>query len=63
MPMLYIRTDHVGPHVVCRWKDEPPPQDEEARWEVVAETVDVDLAIRVFEKLKAELRSPLRQRT
>jgi len=56
MPSLYVRTDHIGSHAVCQWKDEPPPEDEDARWELVAETDDVDLAIRVFEKLRAELR-------
>ena len=55
MPMLYIRTDHIGPHPVCCWKDEPPPEDDEGTLELVAETDDVDLAIRVFEKLKEKL--------
>jgi len=60
MPTLYIRTDHVGPYPVCQWKDEPPPQHEDAHWELVAETDDKDLAIRVLEHLKRELRAQRR---
>lgn len=56
MPTIYIRTDHIGQHVVCQWKDAPPPWDEEATWELVAETDDVDLTIRAFERLKRRLR-------
>lgn len=40
----------------CQCQDEPPPQHEDAHWELVAETDDQDLAIRVFEKLRAKLR-------
>ena len=55
MPTLYIRTDSVGPYPVCQWKDEPPPQHEDAHWELVAETDDFDLAVHVLEALKENL--------
>jgi len=45
-----------GSHVLCRWKDETPPEDPGAIWELVAATDDRDLAVQVFEHLKFELR-------
>ncbi len=36
MRRLFIRPAEVGPHAVCRWNDEPPPEDEDAQWEKIA---------------------------
>jgi hypothetical protein len=47
MPVVYIRTHHIGSHAVCRWKREPAPEDEEARWEPVTQTDDVDFNSRL----------------
>jgi hypothetical protein len=48
---------------VCRWKDEPPPEEEDARWELVEKTANVDEGIRLFEGLKRELRGGRRKPT